>query len=94
MTTVYVLQVMAHHGYGLEGWRTVRTSSGAPYRFATHAEAQAALRRHFPNLRDGINVRVHAMDAAAAGPLRPVAPTDPSASSAQSPPHPRVDPSQ
>ena len=66
MAIVYVLQVMAHHGYGLEGWRTVRKSSGEPYSFETREAAQAALQRHFSNLRDGLNVRVHAMDAEAA----------------------------
>ena len=43
MAVVYVLQVMAHHGYGLEGWRTVRKSSGEPYSFETREAAQAAL---------------------------------------------------
>ncbi len=66
MAVVYVLQVMAHHGYGLEGWRTVRKPSGEPYSFETRAAAQAALRQHFGNLRDGLNVRVHSMDADAA----------------------------
>ena len=56
MAIVYVLQVMAHHGYGLEGWRTVRKPSGEPYSFETREAAQAALQQHFSNLRDGLNV--------------------------------------
>ena len=63
MAVVYVIQVMAHHGYGLEGWRTVRKPSGEPYSFETREAAQAALRQHFNNLRDGLNVRVHSLDA-------------------------------
>ena len=62
MAAVYVIQVMACHGVGLEGWRTVRQSSGVPYRFPTYEAAHAALARHFSNLREGVNVRVHAMD--------------------------------
>jgi hypothetical protein len=50
---------MAHHGYGLEGWRTVRKASGAPYGFHSFNAAHAALRKHFPTLREGLNVRVH-----------------------------------
>jgi len=56
---VYVIQVMAHHGYGLEGWRTVRKAGGAPYGFRSFNAAHAALREHFPTLREGVNVRVH-----------------------------------
>jgi hypothetical protein len=59
MADVYVIQVMAHHGYGLEGWRTVRKASGAPYGFHSFNAAHAALRKHFPTLREGLNVRVH-----------------------------------
>ena len=59
MAEVYVIQVMAHHGYGLEGWRTVRKASGAAYGFRSFDAAHAALRRHFPTLREGLNVRVH-----------------------------------
>ena len=59
MAEVYVIQVMAHHGYGLEGWRTVRKAGGAPYGFRSYHAAQAALREHFPTLREGLNVRVH-----------------------------------
>jgi hypothetical protein len=61
MDVVYVIQVMAHHGYGLEGWRTVRKASGEPYGFQTYEAAHAALQQHFSNLREGINVRIHAM---------------------------------
>lgn len=59
MAAVYVIQVMAHHGYGLEGWRTVRKANGTPYGFRSYASAHAALREHFPTLREGLNVRVH-----------------------------------
>ena len=66
MATVYVLQVMAHHGVGTEGWRTVRRSGGEAYRFQTYEAAHAALQKHFANLREGINVRVHTMEASEA----------------------------
>ena len=59
MAAVYVIQVMAHHGYGLEGWRTVRKANGAPFAFRSYDSAHAALREHFPTLREGLNVRVH-----------------------------------
>jgi len=59
VAAVYVIQVMAHHGYGLEGWRTVRKANGAPYGFQSYNSAHAALREHFPTLREGLNVRVH-----------------------------------
>lgn len=61
MDVVYVIQVMAHHGYGLEGWRTVRKASGEPYCFHSYEAARVALRQHFGNLREGINVRVHTL---------------------------------
>lgn len=76
MAVVYVIQVMAHHGYGLEGWRTVRRASGAPYVFQTHEAAHAALVQHFGNLREGINVRVFAMEAEAATAPLSVVPLD------------------
>jgi hypothetical protein len=93
MAVVYVLQVMAHHGYGLEGWRTVRKSSGEPYSFETREAAQAALQQHFSNLRDGLNVRVHVMDAEAAQRAMPGVPRDPTSSSAPAPLHRPADPS-
>jgi len=62
MAVVYVIQVMACHGVGLEGWRTVQQSSGVPYRFPTCEAAQAALHKHFSNMRQGVNVRVHTME--------------------------------
>ena len=93
MAVVYVLQVMAHHGYGLEGWRTVRKSSGEPYSFETREAAQAALQQHFSNLRDGLNVRVHTMDAEAAQRAMPAVPKDPTSSNAPAPPHRPADPS-
>jgi hypothetical protein len=72
---VYVIQVMACHGVGLEGWRTVRQASGVPYRFPTYEAAQVALHKHFSNLREGVNVRVHAMELdAATQPLAGVPP--------------------
>jgi hypothetical protein len=63
MTMVYVIQVMAHHGVGTEGWRTVRRPSGEPYSFQTYEVAHAALQQHFANLREGINVRIHTIAA-------------------------------
>lgn len=77
MPVVYIIQVMAHHGYGLEGWRTVRKTSREPYCFETYEAAHSMMREHFANLREGINVRVHTMEAdEAALPLavQPVAP--------------------
>ena len=65
MTLVYVLQVIAYHGGGIKGWRTVRKPNGEPYVFQTSAAAEAALQQHFSNLRDGLTVRVHPMDAEA-----------------------------
>ena len=58
---IYVIQVMARHGVGSQGWRTVRRPSGEPYCFQTHAAALAALRRHFPALREDHDVRVHTL---------------------------------
>ena len=59
--TVYVLQVMARHGVGSQGWRTVRRPSGEPYYFQTEDRALTALRQHFPALREGRDVRVHTL---------------------------------
>jgi hypothetical protein len=94
MAVVYVLQIRAHHGYGLEGWRTVRKPSGEPYGFETREAAQAALQQHFSNLRDGLNVRVHAMDAEAAHRAMPAVSRDPTSSSAPALPPPPADPSR
>ena len=66
MALVYVLQVIAYHGGGIKGWRTVRKPGGEPYAFQTRQAAEEALRQHFSNLRDGLTVRVHAMEAATA----------------------------
>ena len=92
MAVVYVIQVMAHHGYGLEGWRTVRKPSGEPYSFATREAAQTALRQHFSNLRDGLNVRVHSMDAETVQHTMLAVPRDPTASNAPAPRHQPADP--
>ena len=92
MAAVYVIQVMAHHGYGLEGWRTVRKPSGEPYCFETWEVAQAALQQHFSNLRDGLNVRVNSMDADAMPRAMPVVPKDPTSSNAPAPRHQPADP--
>jgi hypothetical protein len=61
MAFVYVIQVMVRHGVGSQGWRTVRRPSGVPYAFQTYAAALAALREHFPALREDRDVRVHAL---------------------------------
>jgi hypothetical protein len=63
MAELYVIQVMAHHGYGLEGWRTVRKANGVPYGFRSFDSAHDALREHFPTLREGLNVRVQRVPA-------------------------------
>jgi hypothetical protein len=61
VTGVYIIQVMARHGVGSQGWRTVRRPSGEPYCFQTHDAALAALRKHFPALREEHDVRVHVL---------------------------------
>ena len=66
MVVVYVLQVIAYHGGGIKGWRTVRKPNGKPYVFQTREAAEAALQHYFSNLRDGHTVRVHAMEEEAA----------------------------
>jgi hypothetical protein len=93
MAVVYVLQVRAHHGYGLEGWRTVRKPSGEPYGFETREAAQAALRQYFSNLRDGLNVRVHTMDAEAAQHPMSTVPRDSTSSSSSALLSPPTEPS-
>jgi len=92
MAVVYVIQVIAYHGGGVKGWRTVRKPSGEPYGFQTHEAAAAALRQHFSNLRDGLTVRVHALDGEAAPRAMPVVPKDPIASSVPAPLHRPADP--
>ena len=91
MAVVYVIQVMAHHGYGLEGWRTVRKPSGEPYCFETYEAAQTALQQHFSNLRDGLNVRVHSMDTEAARRTMAAVLREPIASNAPAPRHQPTD---
>jgi hypothetical protein len=87
VTVIYVIQVMARHGVGSQGWRTVRRPAGEPYCFQTHDAALAALRQHFPALREGHDVRVQTL----ATPLesRPTAarPQDPTARTAPPPLH-------
>jgi hypothetical protein len=61
MAIVYIIQVMARHGVGSQGWRAVRRPSGEPYCFQTRAAALAVLRKHFPSLRENHDVRVQAM---------------------------------
>lgn len=61
MATVYVIQVWAYHGSGMQGWRTASRRAGVPYRFRTREAAVAAMREHFGNLREGVGVRVHAI---------------------------------
>lgn len=92
MPDVYIIQVLAQHGYGLEGWRTVRNATGEPYSFTTPEAAQAALQRHFATMREGLNVRVQCLDAAALQRLRPVAPPDPTSSSVPAPRRPPAGP--
>ncbi|MGE3538498.1 MAG: hypothetical protein AB7N91_13850 [Candidatus Tectimicrobiota bacterium] len=77
MQEVYVIQVIAYHGGGIKGWRTVRKPGGAAYDFDTFEAARTALQLHFSNLQEGVNVRVTRMDAATARHIPSVAPTDP-----------------
>ena len=92
MAVVYVIQVIAYHGGGIKGWRTVRKASGEPYSFQTRAAADAVLQQHFSNLRDGLTVRVHTLDEESAPPAMPAVPRDPTASSAPTPRHRPADP--
>ncbi len=62
MALRYVIQVMARHGVGSQGWRTVRRASGEPYYFQTREAALTALRQHFSALREDRDVRVYAVD--------------------------------
>lgn len=61
MATVYVIQVWAYHGSGMQGWRTVSRGVGEHYRFRSRHDAVQAMRTHFGNLREGKGVRVHAI---------------------------------
>ncbi|ETW92117.1 MAG: hypothetical protein ETSY1_45060 [Candidatus Entotheonella factor] len=61
MATYYVIQVWAYHGSGMQGWRTASRQAGVPYRFSSREAAEAAMREHFGNLREGVGVRVHAV---------------------------------
>lgn len=82
MAVVHVIQVWAHHGVGMQGWRTVSRRAGEPYCFQTREAALAAMRKHFANLREGINVRVHAISEDPEALSRLAAPPDPNVSSA------------
>jgi len=92
MAVVYVIQVIAYHGGGIKGWRTVRKPSGEAYSFQTCAAAEAALQQHFGNLRDGLTVRVHSMEEDAAQRAMPAVQRDPTSSSAPGPRHRPADP--
>jgi hypothetical protein len=82
MAVVYVIQVMARHGVGSQGWRTVRRASGEPYCFQTHAAALTVLREHFSALREERDVRVHAIAQEPESLMNLAAPPAPVASSA------------
>ena len=92
MAVVYVLQVIAYHGGGIKGWRTVRKPSGEAYGFQTREAAEAALQQHFGNLRDGLTVRVHSLEDDAVQNPMPAVPRDPTASSAPAPLRQPADP--
>ena len=92
MAVVYVIQVIAYHGGGIKGWRTVRKPSGEPYSFQTREAAEAALQQHFSNLRDGLTVRVHSMEEDVAQHIMPAVPRDPTTSSAPALRHRPADP--
>jgi hypothetical protein len=63
MTKVYVIQVWAFHGGGIQGWRTASRAYRQPYCFRTREAAIAAMQEHFGNLREGVSVRVHEVEA-------------------------------
>jgi hypothetical protein len=63
MTKVYVIQVWAFHGGGIQGWRTASRAYRQPYCFHTRKAAVEAMREHFGNLHEGKSVRVHEVDA-------------------------------
>lgn len=63
ITKVYVIQVWAFHGGGIQGWRTASRAYRRPYCFQTHAAAVQAMQKHFGNLHEGKSVRVHEVDA-------------------------------
>src|SRR5437763_16137089 len=85
MAVVYVIQVIAYHGGGIKGWRTVRKPSGEPYSFQTREAAEAALQQHFSNLLDGLNVRVYSIDKEATKCPKQVVPYDPTSYNAPTP---------
>jgi hypothetical protein len=76
---------MARHGVGSQGWRTVRRPSGEPYCFQTHDAALAALRKHFPALREEYDVRVHVLTDAPGGQSTPTLLLAPTASNVLQP---------
>jgi hypothetical protein len=82
MAVVYVIQVMARHGVGSQGWRTVRRPSGEPYCFQTHTAALTALRKHFSALREERDVRVHAITPEPGSSISLAVPSTPVVSSA------------
>ncbi len=63
MATVYVIQVWAFHGGGIQGWRTASRGYRQPYCFQTREAAVEAMQVHFGNLQQGQSVRVHEVDA-------------------------------
>jgi hypothetical protein len=88
VAVIYVIQVMARHGVGSQGWRTVRRPSGEPYCFQTHDAALAALRQHFPALREDRDVRVQALAAPLQSQPTPVLPQDSTVRTVPPPPLP------
>lgn len=93
MSVVYVIQVMAHHGVGTQGWRTVSRRAGEPYCFGTREAALEVMHKHFANLREGINVRVQALPEAAESSTPLAVSSEPSVRSVTHPPHQRDGPS-
>jgi hypothetical protein len=92
MAVVYVIQVMARHGVGSQGWRTVRRPSGEPYCFQTHIAALTALRKHFPALCEERDVRVHAIADEPESAISLAVPPAPAASSMPQHPCPPREP--
>jgi hypothetical protein len=94
VAVIYVIQVMARHGVGSQGWRTVRRPSGEPYCFQTHDAALAALRQHFPALREGHDVRVQTLSALLENRPDPALPQEPTVRTTAQPPPPPDKPRQ
>ena len=77
VAVIYVIQVMARRMALGVRLATVRRPSGEPYCFQTHDAALAALRQHFPALREDHDVRVQALATPLESQPTPALPQDP-----------------